>query len=114
MHHVCTIERRTATTGRYGSDTDGTWAAVAERVRLRLVRKAQRQAETVIAEGGIVTNDMAMFPAGTDVREGDRLVAIAAEDDPAARSPDVQIAAVLPRRARAQRHVTVLLTKYGS
>ncbi len=114
MHHTCTIARRTAVAGRYGSDQDGAWATVAADVPLRLVRKAQRAAETVLAEGGIVTNDMAMFPAGTDVREGDRLTAIRAEEDDAARSPDYTIAAVLPRRSRAQRHVTVLLTKYGN
>lgn len=106
--HTCDVQRATTTQDALKADVR-TWATLTEGVRCRRVTKAQRVADSATGEYPIVTSDLLLLPAGTDIRVGDRIVNIVA--DSATDPGPFRIEAVLHRRARSQRHISVQLEK---
>lgn len=118
--HTCTIQRPTTPNRTSHRDAKPVWATQAIRVLCRLVIKAQRVADSATGERPIVTNYMLLLPADTDIRQGDRITQIIDERGVMELGNDNQtpaiyrVAAVMPRRASAQRHVSCQLDRVGS
>lgn len=81
-------------------------------VRGRLVIKAQRVADTALAERPVVTTYRWLISPGVDVRQGDRITNIADEEGEVD-AGTYRIEEVMKRRARAVRHISLLLERVG-
>lgn len=107
----------TATIQRYLSAGDDSlkapkkdWRDWLTGVRCRRVTKQQKVGDTAFAERPVVTTDMLLVPAGTDVRQGDQVVNIV--DETGATEIGVfKIKQVIIRRGRAARHVSLILER---
>jgi hypothetical protein len=106
--HTCDVQRATAVKDALNADKK-TWATLDTGVRCRRVTKAQRVADSATGEYPIVTSDLLLLPAQTDVRVGDRIANIVA--DGATDPGPFRIESVLPRRGKSQKHVSVQLEK---
>lgn len=109
--HTCDVERAERTQDSYKAEKL-TWQTLLTGVRCRLVVKAQRVSDTVLAEQPIVTSYRLFVPPGTDVRVNDRITNLVFEDATEDAGP-YRIGEVLTRRARSARHVSLLLEKLG-
>lgn len=109
--HSVTLERATAQADGYGNRKK-TWATLATGVKGRLVIGAQQVMSNDLAEYAIVTTYKLLLPAGTDVREGDRVQSVTLEDGVTENGP-YSVASVLPRRSRSLHHITLLLERVG-
>lgn len=107
--HSCTIERATISLDDHGADV-ATWHAVVESVRCRLVVKDQRAGINELAERPIITTYRVLLPAYTTVQPGDRITNVYDERGVIDPGP-YRIETILPRRARSQRHISVLLER---
>ncbi len=107
--HTCRVQRATTQPDAYKA-SKAVWTDWLTAQRCRLVYKVQRRAPDVLSEQPITTQYLLLVPAGTDVRPGDRVVNVVFEDGTTDAGP-YRIASVLPRRARAQRHVSLQLEK---
>lgn len=111
-HHRCTVERpvrtldgqRTAVT-RYVPHLTG--------VLCRLVVKAQRVPDGVLAERPVVTSYLLLIPGDADVRQGDRIVDVVEQDGTTIDAGPFRIEAALPRRAASVRHRSYQLERLG-
>lgn len=81
-------------------------------VRCRLVIKDQRVADTAFAERPIVTTYLLLLPAGTDVRQRDRIANITDAAGTVDAGP-FRVEKVRKRRARAVRHISLELERLG-
>jgi hypothetical protein len=113
--HSCDIQRPVKVEDGYSGDRL-LWPPEVpthlEGVRGRLVIKAQRVADTALAERPIITSYRWLTSPGIDVRQGDRIVNIT--DETGAIDAGVyDILEVMPRRAKAQRHISLLLERVG-
>ncbi len=105
--HTCTIERPENRADPYGEPIE-TWIPLATAVRCRLVINVQRVAPSAFAESPVMTKSKLLLAANTDIQQGDRITAV--RDERGVVDDTIwTIQAVLPRRANAQRHVTVLV-----
>lgn len=117
--HLCRIQRPTTPNRTNLKTGKPTWADHLTSQRCRLVVKAQRVADSVTGERPVVTTYLLMLPAQTDIKPGDRVTDIYDEREVLEVGSDgetaaiFRVSAVLPRRARAQRHVSVQLEKSG-
>jgi len=107
--HTCQTQRATTQPDAYHKSRQ-VWAAWLTTQRCRLVYKVQRRAPSDLAEQPITTQYLLLVPAGTDVKPGDRVVNVVFEDGTTDAGP-YRIAMVLPRRAKAQRHISLQLEK---
>lgn len=107
--HTCTTQRATTQSDAYKASKPA-WSTLLSGLRCRLVYKAQRRVPDIIAEQPITTQYLLLVPAGTDIKPGDRVVNVVFEDGTTDAGP-YRIEAVLPRRARAQRHISLQLEK---
>src|SRR5689334_7746954 len=107
--HRCTTQRATTQPDTYKA-SKLTWSDWLTTQRCRLVYKAQRRAPDIIGEQPISTQYLLLVPAGSDVKIGDRVVNVVFEDGDVDAGP-YRIEAVLPRRAKAQRHISLQLEK---
>jgi hypothetical protein len=107
--HRCTIRRPKKVVDVYRNDTVTMEIAETD-VPCRLVIKRQNQFSSELAQFVAVTNYLLLLGAGTDVREGDEIADLVYED----RSEVAEVfavAAILPRRARTVRHITLLMER---
>lgn len=118
--HTCSVQRMTTPNRTSHRDAKPVWSNQMIRVSCRLVIKAQRVADSATGERPIVTNYLLLLPADTDIRQGDRVTQIIDERGVMELGNDNQtpaiyrVAAVMPRRASAQRHVSCQLDRVGS
>src|SRR5512134_2113294 len=107
--HRCAIQRP-AITGQDAYNNDVTQPATAAAgVPCRLVVKTQTILSDDRAQRVTVTRYMLLLAAGTEVREGDRIIDLVLEDG--VREGPFRVKAILPRRARALHHVTLELER---
>jgi len=107
--HICTVQRATSVRDPYGNDRL-TWSDWETNVMCRLVVRTQRVAMNALVQQAIVTTMLLLVQADTDVAEGDRITDMIFEDGDVDAGPWV-VRAVLPRRARAVRHITLELER---
>jgi hypothetical protein len=74
------------------------------------VTRQQKVGDTAFAERPVVTVDLLLVPAGTDVQQGDRVVTIVDETG-ATEAGVFKIKQVIVRRGRAVRHISLVLEK---
>ena len=108
---TCTTQRASTTKDALNAEVKQ-WANLATGVRCRLVIKAQRPADTAFAERPVVTSHRLLVPAGTNIRQGDRIVNVIDEEGTTDAGP-FTILEVMKRRARAVRHISLLLERTG-
>lgn len=107
--HRCTVQQSTSQPDEYGDDRL-TWANVYTNVWCRLVIGTQRVLDTAQAEEPRVTTYKMFFPSGTIIAEGNRVASVTLEDG-TVMSETFSIEAIMPRRARAVRHITCELKR---
>lgn len=107
--HRCDIERGRSIQDAYNHEVT-TWHTHLTGVRCRLVAKAQRVADSVSGEFPVVNSYLLLLPTGTDVTIGDRVSNVVDEANETDTS-SYRIESVLKRRARAVRHISVVLEK---
>lgn len=108
--HSCTIRRFLPAGDDSLKAPKKDWRDWLTGVRCRRVTKQQRVADTAFAERPVITTDMLLVPAGTDVQQGDRVVNIVDETGATTAGP-FKIESVIIRRGRAARHVSLILEK---
>lgn len=106
--HTCSTERPDTTEGVYGQDRH-TWEAHLSNVRCRLVIKEQKRVVDTEHEGAVISTYKIMVLAGTDLKQGDRVAQVVA-DDGTTWGP-FTISEVLPRRSRRTHHITFTLER---
>jgi hypothetical protein len=113
--HTCDIERPEVYQDSYGEDKYRWPPDIPTHLseqRCRLIIKAQRVADSALAERPVITTYKLLLPAGTDVRQGDRITNVEDEEEVVDAGP-FSVDEVLKRRARAVRHITLRLEKAG-
>lgn len=109
MIHTCTLQRATIQKDDHGADVL-VWTGMEPAVRCRLVIATQRSEISDFAERPIITTYKLLLPAYTDVQQGDRIVDVRDERGVVDAGP-YRIESVLPRRGKAQKHISVLLER---
>jgi hypothetical protein len=109
--HRCEIQRGVSQKDPYHNDAPPVWSTLASDVPCRLVLKAQRIFSTDTAQQVEITKYLLLLPAGTDITEDDRVVSLV--DETGATDGPFGVLSVLPRRARAVRHISVELERIG-
>lgn len=108
MIHRCSIYRRKLTVDVYRND-EVTWECV-ETLACRLVIATQRQFVSQLAQFVVVTTYMLLLRHDVDIQEGDRIDNLVYEDQSAVDEP-FTVTAILPRRGKSLRHITVALER---
>lgn len=108
--HTCTIQRYLSVGDDSLKAPKRDWRDHLVGVRCRRVTKQQRVADTAFAERPVVATEMLVVPAGTDVRQGDRVTNIVDETG-AVEVGVFRIESVIIRRGRAARHVSLVLER---
>jgi hypothetical protein len=107
--HRCAIQRP-AVTGQDAYNNDVTQTATAAAgIPCRLVMKTQAILSDDRVQRVAVTRYMLLLPAGTDVREGDKVIDLVLEDG--TRQSPFRVKAILPRRGQTMHHVTLELER---
>lgn len=113
--HTCEIQRPQTAKDGYNAEIK-LWPPTIPThltgVFCRLVIKTQRVGETAFAERPVITTHRLLVPAGTDVRQGDRIVNVQDEEGVIDAGP-FAIQEVMRRRASAERHRSLLLERTG-
>lgn len=109
MIHRCSIYRRDLTLDVYRNDTV-TWECVETEVACRLVIKSQRQFSSALAQFVTVTTYTLLLRHDADIEEGDKIGDLIYEDGSEV-AEDFTVAAILPRRAKSLRHISVALER---
>lgn len=108
--HTCTIERPyRARTNAHGLGDD-LYKTIAETQACRMVIKDQRMAASQTAEQPVVTLYLLLLPANADLAQGDRITAVTFETGQTM-VDGFRVTAILPRRARSQRHISAKLER---
>lgn len=107
--HTCTIQRAQRVLDEHNQDRR-IWSDQRTGLRCRLVIKEQRVPLGELAERPVITTYLLMVPAYTDVRQGDQVVMVVDEAGMTEPGP-FRIESVLPRRGRAQRHISLRLER---
>ena len=107
--HRCTVERGTLRTDIYRTE-QRVYAPHLTDVACRLVIRSQRQFGDVNAQFVVVTVYKLLVRPGVDIQEGDRIAGLVYEDGTLVRET-FTVRAILPRRARTVRHVTLELER---
>lgn len=106
--HTCSTERPATTEGVYGQDRH-IWAAHLNGVRCRLVIQEQKKVVDTEHEGAVISTYKLMVLARTDLKQGDRITRVVA-DDGTTWGP-FAVEEVLPRRSRRTHHITFTLER---
>ena len=107
--HRCTIRRPKKVVDVYRNDAVEMEVAETD-VACRLVVKTQNQFSSELAQFVVVTTYLLLLRAGTDIQEGDEIADLVYED--ASEVDEVfEVVAILPRRARTVRHITVMVER---
>lgn len=107
--HTCDVQRPTSSRDGYNV-AKKTWGTHIEGQHCRLVVKTQRNPLGALAENPYITTYLALMPAGTDVKPGDRLANVVFEDGETDAGP-YRIEAILTRRGRGACHISLQLEK---
>jgi hypothetical protein len=110
LPHKCFTERPADGTdsGIYGQDRPD-WVARLSNVRCRLVIKEQKKVVDTEHEGAVISTYKLMVLARTDLKHGDRITQVVA-DDGTTWGP-FAVEEVLPRRSRRTHHITFTLER---
>jgi hypothetical protein len=108
--HTCSTERPADGTdsGIYGQDRPD-WVAHLSNVRCRLVIKEQKKVMDTEHEGAGISTYKLMVLARTDLKHGDRITQVVADDGTTWGPFDVR--EVLPRRSTRTHHITFSLER---
>ncbi len=109
--HRCTIQRPQKVDDAY-RNARVTYENVTTDQRFRLVARTRRVAISDVAAGAVITNWLALFPPGTDVKPGDRIVDAVLEDGTTDAGP-FTILSLLPRRGVTTMHLSAELQRVG-
>jgi hypothetical protein len=109
MIHRCSIYRRKLVVDVYRND-GVTWECVETDVACQLVVKTQRQFVSQLAQFLTVTTYTLLLRHDADIREGDRIADLVYEDQSEVDEPFL-VEAILPRRAKSLRHISVVLKR---
>lgn len=109
LWHRCTIRRPKKVADIYRNDTI-TMENVDTDVVCRLVIKSQNQFSSELAQFVVVTSYLLLLRPGTDIQEGDEIADLVYEDGSEV-AEVFAVTAILPRRARTVRHITVMLER---
>jgi hypothetical protein len=109
MIHRCSIYRRKLTVDVYRND-EVTWECVETDVACRLVIATQRQFVSQLAQFVTVTTYKLLLRHDADIQEGDRIADLVYEDQTEVDEPFF-VAAILPRRGKSLRHISVALER---
>ena len=108
--HTCTIERAYQSgTNVHGLDSDR-YSVIAFSQACRLVVNQERIGISERAERPVVTVYKLLLPANANIAQKDRITAVTLEDG-TVMSDKFVVEAILPRRGRTLRHVSVSLEK---
>jgi hypothetical protein len=107
--HTCAIKRPRVERDSYNASKETLYSHLTDQV-CRLVTKSERVPMGELAEKPVVTTYLLMLPAYTDVRPGDQIHSLVDEQG-TAMAGTFRIDEVLPRRARAQRHISLRLER---
>src|SRR5689334_13617749 len=115
MLQRCDTQRANTTEDSYRASRPE-WRPKLNEVRCRLVVKTQNRGPDSIAEQPIVTSYLLLLPnrhngAPIDVQEGDRIVNVVTQDGAVIAAGPFIVQQVLPRRARALRHISLILER---
>lgn len=108
--HTCTVQRDQSVTEDSHKAPIADWRDHLTGVRCRLVIKTERVGDTAFAERPVVTTYRLFVGRGTDVQQGDRITSIVDETGAVDAGP-YRIEEVMKRRARAVRHISLLLER---
>jgi hypothetical protein len=108
--HTCTIQRFLPAGDDSLKAPKKDWRDWLTGVRCRRITKQQRVADTAFAERPVITADLLLVPAGTDIKQGDRVTTIVDETG-AVEAGTFTIESVIIRRGRAARHVSLNLER---
>ena len=111
MIHTAEIQRGTTIKDSYNAERI-TWVTHLTDVRGRLIIKTQRVGDSAFAERPIVTTYRYLTSPGVDIRQGDRIVNIRDAAGAVDAGP-FRVDEIMTRRARAVRHISLLLEKLG-
>lgn len=109
MIHRCSIYRRELTLDVYRNDTV-TWECVETNVACRLVVKTQRMFSSELAQFVTVTTYTLLLRHDVDIQEGDKIGDLVYEDATEV-AEDFAVTAILHRRAKSLRHISVALER---
>jgi len=107
--HRCSTQRATTTQDAYKASRK-TWALNLQDERCRLVVKTQSRRPDILSQEPVITTYTLLLRPGVDVQIGDRVVNVQFEDRTTDAGP-YTIEAVLTRRGRAARHISLQLKR---
>jgi hypothetical protein len=116
--HTATIQRMMSPNLTPLRTSRQVWTTLLTAQPCRLVFKSQLVSDGVTSERAILTSYLLMLPAETNVKNGDRVTDLVDERGVTEANADgaaaiFAVRAAMPRRARAQRHITLQLERLG-